>query len=62
MNLTGDQAQHPLGYMNRSFNGQKDIIIDPDRAPVIKELFERTAKGMTGRKALAWLNDEMKFT
>ncbi|MCL1929922.1 recombinase family protein [Candidatus Saccharibacteria bacterium] len=52
----------PLGYMNRSFNGQKDIIVDPDRAPVIKELFERTAQGMTGRKALAWLNNEVKFT
>ena len=33
----------PLGYMNRSFGGKKDIIIDPERAPIIKEGFEKVA-------------------
>lgn len=51
----------PLGYMNRSFNGIKDIIQDPDRADIVKQLFERTSQGWSGRKALGWLN-EVGFT
>src|SRR3989338_391870 len=33
----------PLGYMNRTFAGVRDIIIDPVRAPIVKEVFERVA-------------------
>lgn len=51
----------PLGYMNRAFNGVKDVIIDPDRAPVITEMFERAAQGWSGRKLKAWL-DHSGFT
>jgi len=51
----------PVGYMNRSFNGVKDIIPDPDRAPVITEMFDKAAQGWSGRRIKAWL-DEIKFT
>lgn len=30
----------PIGYYNRAFNGVKDIVEDPERAPFIKEMFE----------------------
>jgi len=33
----------PLGYINRSFGGIKDIVIDPARASVIKQAFEKVA-------------------
>jgi DNA invertase Pin-like site-specific DNA recombinase len=51
----------PVGYMNRSFNGVKDIIPDPDRAPIITEMFEKAAQGWSGRKIKNWL-DEIGFT
>jgi site-specific DNA recombinase len=51
----------PLGYMNRAFAGVKDIIVDPDRAPVITEVFNRAAQGWSGRKLKGWL-DESGFT
>lgn len=51
----------PLGYMNRAFNGVKDVIIDPDRAPVITEMFEKAAQGWSGRKIKTWL-DHSGFT
>ena len=51
----------PVGYMNRSFNGVKDIIPDPDRASVITEMFEKAAQGWSGRKIKDWL-DSINFT
>lgn len=51
----------PIGYINRSFSGVKDIIIDPDRGHIITELFEKAAKGWSGRQIKRWL-DEIKFT
>lgn len=51
----------PVGYMNRSFNGIKDIIPDPDRAPIITEMFEKAAQGWSGRKIKDWL-DSINFT
>lgn len=52
----------PLGYFNRHFGGKKDIIIDPERAPYIKEMFERVAVlGHSGRDLKRWL-DESKLT
>ena len=51
----------PLGYFNRAFGGTKDIILDPERAPVIKEMFERAAyKGQSGRILKKWL-DKVDF-
>ena len=45
----------PLGYMNRAYNGIKDIIVDPERAPFIKQIFEKTAQGVSGREIQRWL-------
>jgi len=51
----------PIGYINRSFNGVKDIVIDPDRAPDVTELFEKAAQGWSGRRIKTWL-DKRGFT
>lgn len=52
----------PLGYMNRAFGGVKDIIPDPDRAPIIAEMFRKAAhEGYSGRRLKTWL-DEQGFT
>lgn len=48
----------PLGYMNRAFNGIKDIIPDPDRAPLVAEMFNRAAQGWSGRRLQTWLQSE----
>lgn len=48
----------PLGYMNRAFNGIKDIISDPDRAPLVTEMFNRAAQGWSGRRLQTWLQTE----
>lgn len=40
------QGFAPLGYMNvRDENNQTDVVLDPVRAPLVKELFERYAAG-----------------
>lgn len=47
----------PIGYMNRSFGGIKDVIIDPERAPIIQEMFYRVSElGQSGRTIQDWLN------
>ncbi len=51
----------PIGYINRSFSGVKDIVVDPDRGHIITEVFDRAAKGTSGRQIKRWL-DEIKFT
>ncbi|MCL5071382.1 MAG: recombinase family protein [Actinobacteria bacterium] len=52
----------PLGYYNRAFGGIKDIIIDPVRGPIVKEMFFRAAYlGESGRKLKKWL-DSINFT
>ena len=51
----------PLGYFNRTFNGIKDIQIDPERGHVITEMFERAKRGDSGRKIKKWF-EEIKFT
>ncbi len=49
----------PLGYMNRAFGGVKDIIIDPKRAPIIKEAFDRAAYMYhSGRMVKEWMDKE----
>ena len=46
----------PLGYYNRAFGGIKDIVIDPERGNVVKEMFFRAAYlGESGRKLKKWL-------
>ncbi len=47
----------PLGYMNRAFGGVKDIIIDPERATLVQEMFGRVAEyGHSGRSIKKWLD------
>lgn len=51
----------PLGYFNRAFGGVNDIVIDPERAPYIKEIFQRCASGESGRALKRWI-DKTTFT
>lgn len=52
----------PIGYMNRSFGGVKDAIIDPERGTIITEMFRKVAEnGASGRQIKRWL-DEINFT
>ncbi len=52
----------PLGYMNRAFGGINDIIMDPDRADLIREAFHKAGyERWSGRRIKAWL-DEQGFT
>jgi site-specific DNA recombinase len=51
----------PIGYLNRSLNGRKDIVVDPERTEIIKEIFERVAvQKHSGRQVKRWL-DEIDF-
>lgn len=55
----------PLGYLNeRSPDRNKGkIIVDPERAPIIKNMFQYVADyGASGRTLLKWLNTESGFT
>lgn len=49
-------CQTPLGYLNDPFHakGLKEITLDPERAPIIKKMFEKSASGISGRKILDW--------
>ena len=54
----------PLGYLNdyTGLKGQKKIRLDPERAPVIREMFEKVAyQGYSGRNLHQWLDEEKKF-
>ena len=51
----------PVGYINRSFSGVKDIVVDPDRGRVITELFNKAGRCESGRQIKRWL-DDIKFT
>lgn len=53
----------PLGYINLKYEtkGEKRIILDPKRAPIIKEMFEKCAMGLSGRDLLHWLNEVKGF-
>jgi DNA invertase Pin-like site-specific DNA recombinase len=44
----------PLGYINRSFAGVKEISLDADRAPFVKQMFERVLNGASGRDIKKW--------
>lgn len=51
----------PIGYVNRAFDGVRDIVLDIDRAPIVKEIFERSGlMHQSGRTIKDWL-DEMEF-
>lgn len=47
----------PLGYFTRAATGgARDTIIDEERAPYIKEMFEMSAAGKSGRYIMRWLD------
>lgn len=53
----------PLGYLNQNQMDKKcQIVIDPQRAPVIKKMFEKVAfEHYSGRKLYNWLKFELNF-
>ncbi|MCA9361563.1 recombinase family protein [Candidatus Kaiserbacteria bacterium] len=53
----------PTGYMNSKHTDKRcHIEIDPERAPIVKKMFEKIAyENITGRQLYFWLRDEVKF-
>ncbi len=53
----------PTGYLNEKRTDRKcHAIIDPDRAPIIKKMFEKVAnEKWSGRKLYHWLKFEINF-
>lgn len=53
----------PTGYMNSKHTDKRcHIEIDPERALVVKKMFEKIAyENITGRQLYFWLRDEVKF-
>jgi len=52
----------PLGYQNRTINGINDLVLDPLKAPIIKEVFELVAYcGFSGRAVKRYLDKEKNF-
>jgi site-specific DNA recombinase len=49
----------PIGYLNDHYSGkgQKKVFVDKNRAPIIKEAFEKVACGATGRDIYDWLKE-----
>lgn len=46
----------PLGYFTRASSGRgRDVIIDEERAPYIKQIFEMSANNKSGRHIRQWL-------
>jgi len=57
-------AQAPTGYVNSSNVSEICVVhVDPVKAPIIKQVFERVAyEGWGGKRAYLWLRDELRFT
>lgn len=53
----------PLGYLNQKHIEKKcQIIIDQERAPIVKKMFEKMAyEKWSGRKIYQWLRFELNF-
>jgi len=53
----------PTGYLNEKRVDRKcHVLLDPDRAPVIKQVFEKFAhEGWSGRKLFHWLKFDLNF-
>jgi len=51
----------PLGYINRAFGGINDIIPDPERSEIVREMFNKASRGWSGRRLKVWL-DDLNFT
>jgi len=55
----------PLGYINDKYadKGSKRVLLDPERGPIIKEMFEKVAyENCSGRDLMTWLNKVKNFT
>jgi site-specific DNA recombinase len=52
-----------LGYLNQRHMDKKcQVLIDPDRAPIVKKMFEKVAyEKWSGRKVYNWLRFEANF-
>ncbi|MBI3336285.1 recombinase family protein [Candidatus Peregrinibacteria bacterium] len=57
-------APAPTGYLNEKNVDKKcHILVDPKRAPVIKQMFEKVAyENWSGKKVYQWLRNEVKLT
>lgn len=53
----------PIGYLDQKLMDQKGHkILDPDRAPIVKQIFEKVAyEKWSGRKIYHWLRYELNF-
>lgn len=53
----------PLGYLNQKLMDRKcQIVIDPERAPIIKKMFEKVVyEKWSGRKVYNWLRFDLNF-
>ena len=53
----------PTGYLNEMLSNRKGYIIpDPDRVPILKQMFEKVGdSGWSGRKVYLWLKYDLKF-
>ena len=54
----------PLGYLHDKYadKGKRKVLLDPKRAPIIKQMFEKVAyESMRGRQLFHWLNYKIKF-
>jgi DNA invertase Pin-like site-specific DNA recombinase len=54
----------PIGYLHDKYadKGQKKVTIDPKRAPIVKQIFEKVANEQwSGRKVFRWLKEETSF-
>lgn len=53
----------PTGYLNEKRMDRKGyVIVDPDRAPIVKQMFEKVAyEKWSGRKLYNWLKFELNF-
>lgn len=53
----------PTGYVNSNRTDQKcQVFVDPHRAPMIKQMFEKVAyEKMSGKRLYIWLKEEAKF-
>jgi hypothetical protein len=56
-------AHAPTGYLKEGRVDKKcQVIIDPDRAPVIKQIFEKYVyEGWSGRRIFHWLKFDLNF-
>ena len=53
----------PTGYLNEKRKDRKcQVIVDPQRAPIIKQMFEKIANEQwSGRRIYTWLKNDIKF-